>query len=330
MPSTHNKTDEQAQLFANRLIKRKRHLGKWAKRNGISCFRLYDKDIPEIPVCVDIYESDEHLRYAVFFLYERPYEKSLEEENHWVDCMTKVTATILDIPHTHIFTKVRRHQRLTQYEKNDKAHYITISENNLQFAVNLSSYVDTGFFLDHRPLRSTVHEQSAGKTVLNLFCYTGSFSVNAASGGAARVHSVDLSKNYLLWAQKNLTLNGFTDKNKYFFINEDVFTFLKHTRNTWDIIILDPPTFSNSKKTTTVLDINRDWQILTELCLNVLNPGGILYFSSNSKQLKFDKTKAEKPGITVKDITQATIPEDFKNVKIHRCWQITRDNHNSV
>lgn len=327
LSATQQKTHEQVQLFANRLAKRNRHVGKWARRNGVTCFRLYDRDIPEIPLCLDVYEDIEHLRYAVLFLYERPYEKPEDEELEWLKAMKGIVQSILDIPMEHIFTKLRRRQRLQQYEKlHKRERFITIIESNLLFAVNLSSYLDTGFFLDHRPLRSIVRSQSDGKSVLNLFSYTGSFSVYAASGGALSVHSVDLSKNYLAWADENLALNGFTDTKRYPCIPADALTFLKKTKNTWDIIILDPPTFSNSKKTDTVLDITRDWLELVELCLRRLSKDGILYFSSNSRSLRFDASQLSTKTAIVKDISMLTIPEDFRNTHIHQCWKITHEN----
>ena len=184
--------------------------------------------------------------------------------------------------------------------------------------------------MDHRPLRKIVEQEAQGKAVLNLFCYTASFSVYAAAGGASRVDSVDLSNTYLAWGEKNFSLNGFTDTEKYRFTRSDVAQFLKDSRDSWDIIVLDPPTFSNSKKTKDTLDINRDWPKLVNVAIQHLNPGGTLYFSTNSRQLHFDEGLLKLPAkendgaqLAVKDITAATIPEDFRNQKIHRCWKIT-------
>jgi len=326
IPAVSQKTQNQAQLFANRLSKRYKHVSKWARRTGVTCFRLYDRDIPEIPLCLDIYESTDHVLYAVLFLYERPYEKAEEEELEWLECMKNTVNTVLGIQSENIFTKLRRRQRSQQYEKlGEKELFIKVCEHGSVFLVNLSSYVDTGLFFDHRPLRAIIRSKSDGKSVLNLFCYTGSFSVHATSGGALSVHSVDLSKNYLEWADKNLTLNGFNDIKRYPCIAADVFTFLKKTQNTWDIIILDPPTFSNSKKTDTVLDINKDWLELVQLCLTRLSNGGTLYFSSNSRSLKFDASQLPKKVSTVKDISLQTIPDDFRNTHIHQCWEIIKE-----
>ena len=207
--------------------------------------------------------------------------------------------------------------------------------------MNLSDYIDTGLFFDHRPLRLTVQSEAAGKRVLNLYCYTGAFSVYAAAGEAAHIDSVDLSGKYLGWAEENMRLNGFTDKSKYRFIEGDVTTFLekaapaveKHDRHTngknapagYDIIILDPPTFSNSKKTDTMLDINRDWPSLIASCTSLLSENGVLYFSTNSRKLSFDEKKIPED-FAAKDITSSTIPEDFRNERIHRVWKIQRKN----
>lgn len=334
------KTAAQMRLLENRLIKRKAHLKKWARRNGIFCYRLYDRDIPEIPLCIDFYEDTQSVRYLVLYLYERPYEKPAEEEKLWLDEAVRTCCDVLQIPQDNVFMKIRRRQKnrqnqAAQYEKqNEKNFFITVSENGLRFSVNLSAYLDTGLFFDHRILREKVRAEAEHKRVLNLFCYTGAFSVYAAAGNARQVDSVDLSAPYLNRAQKNMALNGFTDEARFSFIRSDVPTFLKNAslsapQKKWDIIVLDPPTFSNSKKTGTVLDINRDWPLLCSLCLNRLERGGKLYFSTNSKTLHFDENKIlQERGasgiskIGVSDISAHTIPEDFRNKRIHRCWLI--------
>lgn len=334
----------QTEFFANRIAKRYKHLRKWAKRTGVSCYRLYDGDIPEIPLAVDIYE-DTYLRV---FLYERPYEKPEDEELLWLESMLSAASLTLSIPRNHIFSKMRKRQRGdAQYEKEDTSGFFyTVTECGLQFIVNLSDYIDTGLFFDHRPTRSLVRSESKGKRVLNLFCYTGSFSVYAASGGAAEITSVDLSKTYLEWAEKNMALNGFAAANStvhsntdspspYQFIRSDVSEFLQSAKTKisinkmkkWDIIILDPPTFSNSKKTENDLDINRDWQSLVNNCIDILADEGTLYFSTNSCRLRFstDAVLEAHPSMHmhISDISEQTIPEDFRNQKIHRCWKIT-------
>lgn len=362
-----NKNEYQAELFTNRLKKKYKELRKWARKNRISCYRLYDRDIPEIPLSLDVYEflpSDvssplecakflgeqnrrisendpsvekeiEERRYAVLYLYERPYEKPAEEEEIWFNLMAENAAQVLNIEVSHIIKKERRQQKGTsQYEKsNDDSEAFTglIQEQGQLFKINLGSYLDTGLFFDHRPLRAKVREIAGGKRVLNLFCYTGSFSVYAAQGNAAFVESVDLSNTYLSWAKENLELNGFKGKN-YVFTKTDVIAWLYEKVKTisddenqkFDLIILDPPTFSNSKSTANVLDINRDWPKLIEQCIKLLRPQGILYFSTNSTKLIFDAEKIpQKDKITVTDITTASIPKDFENTKCHKAWELT-------
>lgn len=366
----------QAELFSNRLKRKYKELRKQMRKNRISCYRLYDRDIPEVPVSLDLYEflpdgvdsvmeaarfmADQNERlsandpaiekeikertWAVLYLYERPYEKSEEEETLWLDAMAKAAADILGIDKNHIIKKSRghkSHKEDEQYQKNDSQIAIEglVQEQGQLFRVDLTSYLDTGLFFDHRPLRATVRDTSGKKRVLNLFCYTGSFSVYAAQGNASYVESVDLSNTYLAWAKDNMKLNGFTDKKKYDFTRADCQVFLQEKavaakggkladEELYDLIILDPPTFSNSKATSDVLDINRDWPQLVKDCLNILTPGGKLYFSTNSERIKFDISKippktAAGSNFTCKEITEETIPVDFAGKKPHKAWQFT-------
>lgn len=335
------KLASQATMFGNRLTKRAQHLKKWAKRLQISAYRVYDRDIPEVPLCIDLYEFTEGdrkgERYAVFSLFERPYEKAPEEEEIWLDAMTREIERVLSLPNDHILSKLRRRQKGTdQYEKRQspsKAITGIISEGDLRFGVNLTDFLDTGLFLDHRPLRHILTQTTSHKRVLNLFAYTGSLSVAALKGGADFVQSVDLSNTYLDWAIENMHINGFSDGRISPITRMDVMEFLDlQLRKTqsgnasrFDTILLDPPTFSNSKRTENVLDINRDWPRLVHDCLSLLAPHGILYFSTNSRRLKFDRndlpSKIGRNTFTIDDITDATIPEDFKAHRIHRCWK---------
>lgn len=364
----------QAELFSNRLKRKYKELRKQMRKNRISCYRLYDRDIPEVPVSLDLYEflpdgvdsvmeaarfmADQNERLsandpavekeikertrAVLYLYERPYEKSEEEETLWLDAMAKAAADILGIDKSHIIKKSRghkSHKEDEQYQKNDSQIAIEglVQEQGQLFRVDLTSYLDTGLFFDHRPLRTTVRDTSSKKRVLNLFCYTGSFSVYAAQGNASYVESVDLSNTYLAWAKDNMKLNGFTDKKKYDFTRADCQVFLQEKavaakggkladEELYDLIILDPPTFSNSKATNDVLDINRDWPQLVKDCLNILAPGGTLYFSTNSERIKFDISKippktAASSEFTWKEITEQTISADFAGKKPHKAWE---------
>lgn len=372
---TQQKLENQKTLFSNRLKRKIKELKKWARKNKISCYRIYDRDIPEIPVSLDLYEFlPDHIQnkieaakytsfvaerisqndptvqgelvlytYAVIYLYERPYEKDENEEEFWFDQMAKTAAEVLNIPFSHIVKKERKRQRGTnQYEKDEEKESIYSIKGLTQecgelFNIDLTSYLDTGLFFDHRPLRSIVRESASKKSVLNLFCYTGSFSVYAAEGGAKKVESVDLSNTYLTIAKNNMDLNGFSDKNTYIYTRQDVIEFLKEKAvkakagelkedEYYDMIILDPPTFSNSKNTYNVLDINKDWPKLCKDCLNILAPGGILYFSTNSTKLSFDKSLL--PQATVKnkvimitDMTESSIPKDFEGTKCHKLWE---------
>ena len=366
-----NKNQYQAQLFANRLSKNYRQLKKWARKNRVTCYRLYDKDIPEIPLCAEIYtflppdvetkleaakyysmlnasisenkpESVQLVKeeagrtYLHLYLYERPYEKDEEEENIWLKEMSNAAAKILGIDENNVIIKTRKKQtenkKRAQYEKNENAVSIKgiVFEQGQLFNVNLYDYIDTGLFFDHRPLRAKIRDMAQGKRVLNLFSYTSSFSVYSAEGKASYVESVDLSNTYTDWSKRNMELNGFTDGTKYSFVASDVVHYLydrekEAEHNTefkkFDIIVLDPPTFSNSKKTDTMLDINRDWCELVRLCFRILSDDGTLYFSTNSKRLVFDESKIPSNAIC-REITAQTIPEDYRNTKIHRVWEI--------
>ena len=391
-----NKTEYQAQLFANRLKKKYKELRKWARKNRITCYRIYNKDIPEIPVSLDLYEflpsyittpievakflteqnekisqndfnTEKDIKsrtFAVLYLYERPYEKQYEQEKIWLNAMQKAAGEVLGIEKSHIIKKMRKHQKgANQYEKKDikssddntyfsDSDFQFVQEQGQIFKINLSSYLDNGLFFDHRPLRTIIRDTSSKKRVLNLFCYTGSFSVYAAQGNAAYVESVDLSNTYLDWAKQNMQNNGFSDKHKYVFTRSDCMIFLQQkavaqkkllsatkqntqipdeiTKNaqTYDIIILDPPTFINSKNTSNVLDINKDWPQLVKDSLNILNPNGVLYFSTNSERLKFNIEQI--PQMTIfgykiecEEITAQTIPNDYTSSKPHRCWKFS-------
>lgn len=366
-----NKNAYQAELFSNRLTKNYKQLKKWARKNRVTCYRLYDKDIPEVPLCADLYtflpfdietkfEAAKHYAminsavsenrpeaasliaheasrtYLHLYLYERPYEKDEEEENQWLREMASAAAKVLGIPESNVITKTRKKQtenkKRAQYEKQESETSIKgiVFEQGQLFNVNLSDYIDTGLFFDHRPLRAMVRQQAQGKRVLNLFSYTSSFSVYAAEGKASYVESVDLSNTYTEWSKENMKLNEFDDDEKYNFISTDVIHYLydrekeaEHNSEfkKFDLIVLDPPTFSNSKKTDTMLDINRDWSELVRLCSKILSEKGILYFSTNSRKLVFDAEKIP-ANATCREITQQTIPEDYRNTKIHRVWEI--------
>jgi 23S rRNA G2069 N7-methylase RlmK/C1962 C5-methylase RlmI len=314
------KTAAQAEMLENRLRKRYKHLKKWAKRIGIDVFRLYDRDIPEIPLVLDCF--GDALSGA---LYKRPYEKDENEEGQWLAAMRDAAAAALELDPAHVFIKFREPQRGTaQYQRVENTHFEKdVHEGGLAFRVNLSDYLDTGLFPDRRRMRSLVREGAAGKKVLNLFCYTGSFSVYAAAGGAAQVDSVDLSRTYLDWAALNFRLNGYETAaaSPRSLIRADALSFLaasEREKRSWDMIILDPPTFSNSKKMESTLDINLYHQALIGQALKLLSPGGQLWFSTNARH--FHLESGDFPGTEIKDMEQAITDEDFAGKRIPKCY----------
>ena len=310
---------EQAELFASRLRKNARHLRRWPTRRKITCYRLYDRDIPELPLVVDRYENYLHMAE-----YERPHDRSAAEHADWLDQMVKTAAEALEVPRQNVFLKRRDRQRGTQqYEKAaDERHRLIVNEGGLKFEINLSDYVDTGLFLDHRTTRSMFAEQAQGKDVLNLFCYTGAFTVYAAAAGARSTTSVDLSHTYLDWAGRNLAHNKL-DGSQHRLVRSDVAEFFaaEPDEPMYDLAIVDPPTFSNSKATDGVWDIQRDHAALLVEILGRMRPGGRVFFSTNSRRFKLDEQAVE--NYIVHEITKQTIPEDFRNKRIHRCWSIS-------
>ena len=303
--------------LANRLRKNMKTLGKWARRNKVSCYRLYDADLPEYAFAVDLYGDQVHVQE-----YAAP--AKMDE--------TKVTrrradglATIrqvLDIPRSHLHFKMRRRQKGKQQYQREQTTRRTyqVDESGLSFEVNLDDFLDTGLFLDHRITRSRVRDLSEGQRVLNLFAYTGSVSVYAAAGGAEEVVTVDMSRTYLDWAERNMRNNGFRG-DRYSYDQGDVFDWLKTDRRRFEVIFLDPPTFSNSKRMSGTLDIQRDHVALIHLAKRHLTWDGVLVFSNNQRGFKLDVDALE--DLEVSDITRQTIPEDFKRrANIHQCWEL--------
>lgn len=314
-----DKAKEQAQLLKNRLAKRARHFRRWPKR-GIHCYRLYERDIPEIPLVIDIYHDYLHITD-----YDRPHDRTPAQYADWLDYLTEAAREVLEIPEGHVFVKHRTRQSgSTQHEKvSEESKIVVVEEGGLKFEANLSDYVDTGLFLDHRNLRSQFRDEAAGKRVLNLFCYTGAFSVYAAAGGAISTTSVDLNANYLDWAGRNFQLNGLSIA-KHHFIRSDVMEYLRNQKPEpkFDLAIVDVPTFSNSKRTDDVWDVQEDHVELIGLTLNLLSEGGVLYFSNNFRRFKLDEAALE--NVQIREISKHTVPEDFRNQRIHRCWKMVR------
>lgn len=312
-------SDAKLIMFDNRLKKVLRILSKQAKQQGVSCYRLYDRDLPEFPLIIDVYGQE-----VLVTEYRSSHRLTEEEYERWFNDSLEVVQHVLgkELSQIHIKERKRKESRQDQYQKTDNRQaFIEVQEGGLKFLVNLTDFLDTGLFIDHRLTRAKVAQQSKDKRVLNLFCYTGSFSVYAAHGGAGEVVSVDLSNTYLDWAKKNMELNGFKG-DQYVFVKADVLQWLdKCEASYYDLIVLDPPTFSNSKMMKDVFDIQEMHVDLINQCIEKLAPNGILYFSTNAR--KFEMNEAMIKG-RVENITTATIPFDFKGKLLRWCYVITK------
>ena len=318
------KATGQADIFRNRLIKRTRHLRRWPTRRKVTCYRLYDRDIPEVPLIVDRYEDYLHITE-----YERPHEHTPAEHGDWLDLMARTAGEVLDVPRAQIYLKKRSRQRGTQQHEQvaEKKKIVTVKEGNLKFQVNLSDYIDTGLFLDHRITRGLVREAARGCRFLNLFGYTGAFTAYAIDGGAAETTTVDLSQTYLDWTARNLALNEMQGP-PHRMIRSDAMTFLDDLPRDvfFDLAVVDPPTFSNSKRTEKFWEVQRDHVPLINRVLDRLLPGGLLYFSTNFRQFKLEESAIKHA--TVREISRQTVPEDFRNKRVHRCWRMIRGDTN--
>jgi len=310
----------QAELFASRLKKRAKHLRRWPTKRGVTCFRIYERDVPEIPLIVDRYEDQLHITE-----YERPHDRDPAQHANWLDLMVQTAGATLDVPATHVHFKSRFRQRgTTQHQKVAQTNKrIEVNEGGFKFLVNLQDYVDTGLFLDHRVTRQMVKDAASGTNFLNLFAYTGSFSVYAAAGGAQQTTTVDLSKAYLDWAWENMRLNGFKG-NQHRFVASDVGQFISEQPKveTYDLVVLDPPTFSNSKRTDNDWNVQKDAIPLIGELLPLVKSGGVIYFSTNFRRFKFDETAL--PLKEIHEISKQTVPEDYRNRRIHRCWRLVK------
>lgn len=313
--------EEKFIMFRNRLQKVYRHLSKQARNGGLSCYRIYDHDLPEFPVCMEKYGDKLYVAE-----YKRRHGMTEEAHDEWMERTLGIASEILDIPKDHIFLKLRQRKpgRLGQYQRvGNDLHIFTVDEAGLQFRVNLSDYLDTGLFLDHRITRSMVREQSRDRDVLNLFAYTGSFSVYAAAGGARSVTTVDLSRTYLQWARENMELNRFNVESRYHYVHADVKQYLPALpAASFDIIVMDPPTFSNSQRMKDILDIQRDHPELINQCLRILRPGGTLWFSTNARTFVLDREKIQ--SAEIRDITKTTTPFDFAGKLYRFCFTVTK------
>ncbi|MGH8516262.1 MAG: bifunctional 23S rRNA (guanine(2069)-N(7))-methyltransferase RlmK/23S rRNA (guanine(2445)-N(2))-methyltransferase RlmL [Panacagrimonas sp.] len=340
--------------FANRLAKNRRHLGKWARRMGITCYRVYDADLPDYALAVDVYETCEGELHLHVQEYAAPKTiDPVKAEKRLREALSDLQAAY-GVPASRLHFKQRSVQRGTaQYEKQgDALRVLEIEEQGSRLLVNLDDYLDTGLFFDHRPMRLRLRSEAQGKRVLNLFCYTGAASVQAALGGAIQTVSVDLSNTYLHWAGRNLRLNGFevgelasappqreggsvwrgggrrrseAPSAPHLTARADCMAWLREAAEDparrFDLVFCDPPTFSNSKKLEGVFEVERDHPELIGLAMGVLAPGGTLYFSTNKRRFKLDPAAVE--GLDCEDITAQTLDEDFRRPPPpHRAWRI--------
>ena len=308
-------------MFENRLRKMYKHYSKTARRQDIACYRFYDHDLPEFPFAIDIYKDVVHAAE-----YKRKHGMEDEEHDAWLNACKEVIAQVLEIEPSVVFMKQRQRKtnRQGQYEKfaEQKVERI-VPENGLSFIINLTDYLDTGLFLDHRITRNMVREDVKDKRVLNLFCYTGAFSVYAAHGGAMSVTSVDMSRTYLNWAKRNMQYNKLYVEEKHSFIQDDVMQLIKELpADTFDLIICDPPTFSNSKRMEDTFDVQRDHVTLLKRLLKSCTDGGKIYFSNNYTDFVLDRDNIPTPSI--QDITNATTPFDFQGRLSRKCYIIEK------
>lgn len=311
--------EDKSSPLGNRIRKNYRHIRKWAKRSMTNCFRIYDREIPQYPLAIDFYAG----RYCVQY-FSRKHEND-DPPSDLVEETVKVLGTILGANQNSIYWRTRARTKITrQYEKvNESKEFFTVLEYGVKFNINLRDYLDTGLFLDHRETRRLVASISKDKRVLNLFAYTCSFSVHAAAAGAAFTKSVDMSNTYTEWGMNNFFLNSFSLENNKV-IRADCLRFLDdeiRSGEKYDIIIIDPPTISRSKKMNQLFDIQVDYISLISKSLKLLLKGGVIIFSTNSRKFVFEDNHFRSCSIV--DISNKTIPIDFHDPKIHRCWKIS-------
>lgn len=319
--SANIKLNDGAQMVANRIKKNLKKVVRYAKKKKTNCYRVYDADMPEYAVAVDVYGDWVHVQE-----YAPPKSVDPEKAQNRLRDVLDALPVALNVEREKIALKQRQVQKgKKQYQKVDEqASLFEVQEGNCRFYVNMTDYLDTGLFLDHRPIRTEIETLAQGKDFLNLFSYTCTASVHAAVGGARSTTSVDMSQTYLNWGRRNLTLNGIAEKYHHF-IQADCLQWLKDAQNEskrFDLIFMDPPSFSNSKRMMGVLDVQRDHVELIELAMGLLKPSGTLIFSNNLKRFKLDSDALNK--FNVIDISAKTIPDDFaRNGKIHQCFQIS-------
>ena len=307
------------EMFANRLRKNLKKMKKWAAKEKIDCYRLYDADLPEYAVAVDIYADEVHLQE-----YRAPKQIDEHKAAERLRDVQDAIPLVLDISPDKIHLKVRQQQKGTQqYEKQSRRGVLKeVREGNCRFLVNLTDYLDTGLFLDHRLTRQLIQKLAAGTRFLNLFAYTGTATVHALMGGAVATTTVDMSRTYLEWAEKNIAVNNF-DPAEEELVQADCLSWLESATGEYDLIFLDPPTFSNSRGMEGTFDIQRDHVKLLQTTTRLLAAGGTLIFSNNLRKFKMDRDAL--PELKIEDISRKTLPFDFeRNPRIHNCWLITK------
>ena len=321
-----------AVMLANRLTKNLKHLGKWRRREGVTCYRLYDADLPEYALAIDLYEGAQPDSGGTrpLFVHAQEYAAPAQIDPRQARLRLReglaVIQEVLEVRQERFYFKVRSQQKgRAQYERlAQTGHFHEVLEGDCRLLVNFEDYLDTGLFLDHRLTRRLLGQLAKGRRFLNLFAYTGSASVHAARGGALTTTSVDMSRTYLEWAERNLALNGFAPPWTEL-IQADCLQWVlaQAGRRRFGLIFLDPPTFSTSKRMAETFDVQRDHVELIEATLELLEPDGILLFSNNLRRFRMEAS--EIPGLRVTDITKATLPPDFeRNPRIHNCWRIER------
>lgn len=315
---------EGATMLANRLRKNIKKLKSWVKKNDIHCYRLYDADLPEYAIAIDVYDGEK--KWVHVQEYAAPKTVDEEKSIQRLRDALAVIPEVLDVPQNQLFLKIRRRQKgSAQYEKqNSEGGFHTVQEGKARFLVNFKDYLDTGLFLDHRPIRQWLGEQASGKQLLNLFAYTGTATVHAALGGATTSTTVDMSQTYLDWAKNNFELNGL-DLGKHQLVRANCMEWLDKAINDqqkYELIFIDPPTFSNSKRMDNDFDIQRDYVELITKASQLLTKKGTLIFSTNFRKFKFDKDAFAY--LSIENISPQTLPKDFeRNPKIHYCWKLS-------
>ncbi|HLF11100.1 MAG TPA: bifunctional 23S rRNA (guanine(2069)-N(7))-methyltransferase RlmK/23S rRNA (guanine(2445)-N(2))-methyltransferase RlmL, partial [Gammaproteobacteria bacterium] len=316
-----------ADMFANRLRKNLTALSRWARAEQIACYRVYDADMPEYAFSIDLYRSgteDGSDQWVYVQEYAPPDTVDAAKARARREEAFAVIPEVMKVAPESVHLRTRRRQkRGAQYTKlAERGEFREVAEGGLHFLVNFTDYIDTGLFLDHRSTRARLRELARGKRFLNLFAYTGTATVYAAAGGARATTTVDMSRTYLDWAKRNLDLNGFTDQRRHRFVQEDALVWLSGpVEERYDLVFLDPPTLSRSKRMEGELDLQRDHASLIRSVMRWAAPGGLVVFSTNFRKFRLDREALA--NLEIRDVTTATIPKDFaRDPKIHQCFEI--------